>query len=138
MMQDNLKTQSYLQQEDTIDIKKEVGYYLFFWPWFIGAILVAVVGSYLYLRTADRVYDANSQLQIKKTESDPTSFLTGGMDLFGFDKVNVENDIAVLTSQHILSQVVARLDLQTKVYTIGRVNEVLRFNDEYTDKVNCF
>ena len=132
MMQDNFKDQSYLQQEDTIDIKKEVGYYLFFWPWFIGAILVAVVGSYLYLRTADRVYDANSQLQIKKTESDPTSFLTGGMDLFGFDKVNVENDIAVLTSQHILNQVVARLDLQTKVYTIGRVNEVLKFNDEYT------
>ena len=29
------------------------------------------------------------------------------MDLFGFDKVNVENDIAVLTSQHILSQVVS-------------------------------
>ena len=131
-MQDNFKDQSYLQQEDTIDIKKEVGYYLFFWPWFIGAVLVAVVGSYLYLRTADRVYDANSQLQIKKTESDPTSFLTGGMDLFGFDKVNVENDIAVLTSQHILNQVVARLDLQTKVYTIGRVNEVLKFNDEYT------
>ena len=50
MMQDNLKTQSYLQEEDTIDIKKEVGYYLFFWPWFIGAILVAVVGSYLYLK----------------------------------------------------------------------------------------
>ena len=60
------------------------------------------------------------------------------MDLFGFDKVNVENDIAVLTSQHILSQVVARLDLQTQVYTIGRVNEVLRFNDSIqTELANC-
>ena len=78
-----------------------------------------------------------AQLQIKKTESDPTSFLTGGMDLFGFDKVNVENDIAVLTSQHILSQVVARLDLQTKVYTIGRVNEVLRYNDTYTENLGA-
>jgi capsular exopolysaccharide synthesis family protein len=135
MMQDNFKDQSYLQQEESIDIKKEVGYYLFFWPWFIAAVFVAMLGSYLYLRTADRVYEANSQLQIKKTESDPTSFLTGGMDLFGFDKVNVENDIAVLTSQHILSKVVTRLDLQTKVYTIGRVNEVLRYNDIYTDNL---
>ena len=134
-MQDNLNTQNYLQEEVTIDIKKEAGYYLFFWPWFIGAMLVAVVGSYLYLRTADRVYEANSQLQIKKAESDPTSFLTGGMDLFGFDKVNVENDIAVLTSQHILSQVVERLDLQTQIYTIGRVNELLRFNDKDTERV---
>ena len=44
------------------------------------------------------------------------------MEFFGFDQVNVENDIAVLTSQHILSQVVTRLDLQTKIYTVGRVN----------------
>ena len=135
MMQDNFKDQSYLQEEDAIDIKKEVGYYLFFWPWFIAAIIVAMLGSYLYLRTADRVYEANSQLQIKKTESDPTSFLTGGMDLFGFDKVNVENDIAVLTSQHILSQVVTRLDLQTKVFSIGRVRENLKFNDPYIESI---
>ena len=73
-MQDNLNTQNYLHREDTVDIKKEIGYYLFFWPWFIGAILVAVVGSYLYLRTADRVYEASAQLQIKKGENDRCLF----------------------------------------------------------------
>ena len=66
MMQDNLNTQNYLQEEDTIDIKKEVGYYLFFWPWFIGAILVAVVGSYLYLRTADRFMRPTPSYKLKK------------------------------------------------------------------------
>ena len=30
---------------------------------------------------------------------------------------------------------IARLDLQTQVYTIGRVNEVLRYNDIYTERV---
>ena len=54
------------------------------------------------------------------------------MEFFGFDQVNVENDIAVLTSQHILSQVVTRLDLQTKIYTVGRVNASLQFNNTYT------
>ena len=34
-MQDNLNNNSYLQEEDSIDIKKEAGYYLFFWPYFI-------------------------------------------------------------------------------------------------------
>ncbi|MDB4176142.1 polysaccharide biosynthesis tyrosine autokinase [Flavobacteriaceae bacterium] len=132
MMQDNLNNQSYLQEEDAIDIKKEVGYYLFFWPWFIAAIIVAMLGSYLYLKTADRIYTSSAQIQIKKPAEDASSFLTGGMEFFGFDQVNVENDIAVLTSQHILSQVVTRLDLQTKIYTVGRVNAQLRFNDEYT------
>ena len=135
MTQDNFKDQTNLQEEDSIDIKKELGYYLFFWPWFVGTILLALVGSYLYLKTADRIYQASAQLQIKKGENDASSFLTGGIDVFGFNQVNVENDIAVLTSRHILNQVVARLDLQTSIYSVGRVNEVLRFND---NEINLF
>jgi len=132
MMQDNFKDQSYLQEEDSVDIKKEAGYYLFFWPYFLAGIIIAIVSAFLYLKTADRIYTSSAQLQIKKPAEDAASFLTGGMEFFGFDQVNVENDIAVLTSQHILSQVVSRLDLQTKIYTVGRVNAVLKFNDEYT------
>ena len=131
-MQDNLNNQTYLQEEDSIDIKKEAGYYLFFWPYFLAGITIAIVFAFLYLKTADRIYTSSAQLQIKKPAEDAASFLTGGMEFFGFDQVNVENDIAVLTSQHILSQVVTRLDLQTKIYTVGRVNASLHFNDEYT------
>ena len=131
-MQDNFKDQTYLQEEDAIDIKKEAGYYLFFWPYFIAGIIIAIVSAFLYLKTADRIYTSSAQLQIKKPAEDAASFLTGGMEFFGFDQVNVENDIAVLTSQHILTQVVSRLDLETKIYTVGRVNAVLKFNDEYT------
>ena len=116
MMQDNLNNQSYIKEEDSIDIKKEAGYYLFFWPYFLAGIVVAMVSAFLYLKTADRIYTSSAQLQIKKPAEDAASFLTGGMEFFGFDQVNVENDIAVLTSQHILSQVVTRLDLQTNIY----------------------
>ena len=55
------------------------------------------------------------------------------MEFFGFDQVNVENDIAVLTSQHILSQVVDPSRLTNTDIYIGRVNEQLRFNDDYTE-----
>ena len=131
-MQDDFTNQFSLQEEESMDIKKEVGYYLFFWPYFIAAITIAIVSAFLYLKTADRIYTSSAQLQIKKGTEDASSFLTGGMEFFGFDQVNVENDIAVLTSQHILSQVVTRLDLQTNIYTVGRVNASLRFNDDYT------
>ncbi len=131
-MQDNFNNQNYLQEEDAIDIKKEARYYLFFWPYFLAGIVIALVSAFLYLKTADRIYTSSAQLQIKKGSEDAASFLTGGMEFFGFDQINVENDIAVLTSQHILSQVVTRLDLQTEIYTLGRVNAQLRFDDEYT------
>ena len=131
-MQDNFNNQSYLQEEESIDIKKEVGYYLFFWPYFLAGLIIAVVSAFLYLKTADRIYTSSAQLQIKKGTDDAASFLTGGMEFFGFDQVNVENDIAVLTSQHILSQVVERLNLQTNIYTVGKVNAKLQFDNDYT------
>ena len=97
-MQDNLNNQTYLQEEEAIDIKKEAGYYLFFWPYFLAGVAIALVSAFLYLKTADRIYTSSAQLQIKKPAEDAASFLTGGMEFFGFDQVNVENDIAVLTS----------------------------------------
>ena len=75
---------------------------------FFGRYYNSNVSAFLYLKTADRIYTSSAQLQIKKPAEDAASFLTGGMEFFGFDQVNVENDIAVLTSQHILSQVVTR------------------------------
>ena len=135
-MQDNFNNQNYLQEEDSMDIKKEAGYYLFFWPYFIAGVAIALVSAFLYLKTADRIYTSSAQLQIKKPAEDAASFLTGGMEFFGFDQVNVENDIAVLTSQHILSQVVTRLDLQTNIYKLGRVRSNLCFNDNYTRFIN--
>jgi capsular exopolysaccharide synthesis family protein len=131
-MQDNFTNQISHQEEESIDIKKEVGYYLFFWPYFIVAISIAMVSAFMYLKTADRIYTSSAQLQIKKGSEDAASFLTGGMEYFGFDQVNVENDIAVLTSQNILSQVVERLNLQTNIFTVGRVNAKLQFDNEYT------
>jgi capsular exopolysaccharide synthesis family protein len=127
-MKEDLINNTNFQEEETLNIKKEIGYYLFFWPWFLGFISVCIMVAFLYLRYEDRVYNANAQLQIKKGENDPASFLTGGVEFFGFDKVNVENDIAVITSQHILSQVVARLDLQTQIYSTGRIRSQLIFN----------
>ena len=135
-MNENLTNNYNTQEEDAFDIKKEAGYYLFFWPYFLAGVVISLVCAFLYLKTADRIYTSSAQLQIKKPAEDAASFLTGGMEFFGFDQVNVENDIAVLTSQHILSQVVTRLDLQTKIYTVGRVNKMLQFDNEYTRFVN--
>ena len=37
-MQDNFNNQNYLPEEDSLDIKKEAGYYLFFWPYFLATV----------------------------------------------------------------------------------------------------
>ena len=98
-------------------------------------ILIALASAFFYLRYSDTVYESTAQIQIK-TDADAASFLTGDLELFGMDQVTVENDMAVITSQHILSQVVQRLDLQTSVYTQGRIKSSLQFNGELPFDVN--
>ena len=104
-MKEDLLNNTNFQKENILDIKKEISYYLFFWPWFIGFIAACLIGAFLYLRYEKRIYKTTAQIQIKKGESDPSSFLTGGMDLFGFDKINTANDIALMKSQYILPRI---------------------------------
>lgn len=134
-MKDHSSNAQLIPEEGKLDLKQEIRYYLFFWPWFLGAIVIFCAVAFIYLRYSHRVYETEAQIQIKQAESDPASFLTGGLDVFGFDKVNVANDIVVISSYHILSKVVKRLDLQTSVYSKGRVNGYLQFDGSYPFKV---
>ena len=130
MIQDNTNNSLY-QEEEGIDLLKEVRYYVFFWPYFIATMVLAGLIAYMYLRYEERIYQTGAQVQIKKGDSDPTSFLTEGAEgLLNFDKVNVENDIAVITSNLLLRQVVDRLDLQTTIISQGRIASMLQFNKE--------
>ena len=53
------------QAEESFDIKNEISYYLFFWPWFLITILIALVGSYTYLRYTPNIYLSSAQVQLR-------------------------------------------------------------------------
>ena len=65
-------------ENNSIDIKREISYYLFFWPWFLVFTLILLGGTFLNLRYADRIYESSAQIQIKNSKADPSSFLTEG------------------------------------------------------------
>ena len=133
-MNKELLNHNIFEEEDSFDLKKELGYYLFFYPWFLISLIVFLISTFVILRYEDRIYQANAQLQILKSDSDPSSFLTGGVESFmSFNRVNLENEIAVISSNIILKQVVKRLNLQTKTYKfgsiVGSINSDLLFKD---------
>ena len=118
-----------IQEEGSFDLKKEISYFLFFWPWFLLTISIAFAGSYFYIRYTPNVYSSYAQVQITKSDAS-SSFLTAEVtSLFG-TRINVENDISVMTSNHILSQAVNHLDLQTTISKQGNVRSGIQFGDE--------
>ncbi len=68
-MNNDLINNNMLQEEENFNIKKEVAYYGFFWPWFVLTILIALASAFFYLRYSDTVYESTAQIQIK-TDAD--------------------------------------------------------------------
>ena len=114
---------------ESINLKREFSYYFFFWPWFLVTIVLALIGSYIYLRYTPNIYSSSAQVQITKSDASSSFLTTEVTSLFG-TRVNVDNDISVITSNHILSQVVKQLDLQTTISSIGRVKSSLQFGEQ--------
>ena len=121
-------------ENEGFNLKNEISYYLFFWPWFLLTILMAMASSYIYLRYTPNIYSSSAQVQITKSDASSSFLTTEVTSLFG-TRVNVENDISVITSQHILKKVVQRLNLQTSVTESGRVKSSLLFSDELPFKI---
>jgi uncharacterized protein involved in exopolysaccharide biosynthesis len=71
----SIQNQNYIEENDYVDIVKEIRYYLFFWPWFLLSLILFTTGTYIYLRYADTVYQTSATLQVKDSSSDPSSFL---------------------------------------------------------------
>ncbi|MDB2322232.1 polysaccharide biosynthesis tyrosine autokinase, partial [Flavobacteriaceae bacterium] len=110
---------------------KDIKYYLFFWPWFVFSILIFCTGTFFYLRYATTIFKTSASLQVKDSSTDPSSFLTEGAGaMFSFDKVKIDNYIAQINSIPSINKVVKRLDLQTKVFKVGRVKQSLMFGKE--------
>ena len=128
MMNKNFENSSNIQEE-TFDIKKEISYYLFFWPWFLLTLVISLSAAYTYLRYTPNIYSSSAQVQITQSDASSSFLTTEVTSLFG-TRVNVENDIAVITSNHILNSVIKKLNLQTTVTEIGRVKSSLLFGDK--------
>ena len=124
------------RKEENFNLKKEISYYLFFWPWFLLTIIMALLGSYTYLRYTPKIYSSSAQIQIKKSDASSSFLTTEVTTLFQGTRVNVQNDIAVITSNHILTKVVQLLNLQTSITEVGRVKSSLLYKTNIPFKIN--
>ena len=133
-MNNNFET-SFNNEEESFGIKNEFSYYFFFWPWFLMTIVLALVASYFYLRYTPSIYNSSAQVQITKSDASSSFLTTEATSLFG-TRVNLENDISVITSNHILSQVVEQLNLQTSIISEGIFKSSMVFGDKLPFKID--
>ncbi len=106
--------------EDKYDLKKELFKYLFFWRWFVFSIILCLIISFFYLRYSHNIYKTSAKIKILD-KKEASLELPSASDLFSNNKINLENEIELLSSYTILSKVVEKENLTTSFYTIGNI-----------------
>ena len=102
--------------EEKIDFQEILFKYLIHWPWFVGTVVVFLLGAWLYLRMATPVYNISATVLIKDDKKGGGAGMASELENLGLDGLisssqNIDNEIEVLRSKTIAKEVVIDLNL---------------------------
>ncbi|KAA2224377.1 GumC family protein [Chryseobacterium sediminis] len=128
---DNQKTSQFSEEENSI-IKINIGEiikpYIRKWPWFIISAFIALIIGYISLKFMVPVYGVQSTILIKDAKNSSSSVMANDLgvlpDLSGIGglKTNsIANEIEVLKSKKMMSEVINNLNLQTNITAKGKI-----------------
>ena len=123
--------------EEGFDIKKVIGLILANWYLFVLGICICLFIAFLYIRYTSAVYETDAQLLVNEDQqkSSPSSLSAGGaeffQDLSGMFNVtnNVNNEVLVLKTRSLMSQVVKSLQLNITYFKKGRVRSLETYEE---------
>ncbi|MEC4005498.1 polysaccharide biosynthesis tyrosine autokinase [Flavobacterium sp. SUN052] len=111
-------------KEIQINIKDEIFKYLLYWKWIVLSVLLSFLICYFYLRYSSNVYQTSAKIQILDHDNAAFKLPTEGISIFGTSKANLENEIEIIKSSRILSNVVDSLNLSTEIYSVGKIKSL--------------
>lgn len=109
--------------ENTSNFKEFLQPYLKRWKWFLISLPLCFLLAFLYLKKSTPVYNVKTTVLIKDAKSGSSSIESGLLQslggLGGMNNNTVENEIEVLKSKKIMTSVVEKNGLQTKIISKG-------------------
>ena len=106
--------------EEEIDLREELEKYIKRWPWFILGLVFFIGLAFLYLNFATPSYHTVTSIIIKDEESKgPSSDMAAfaGMGFLGGMGANsIENEITILSSKRMMTNVIKALNLNISYY----------------------
>ncbi|WP_276390439.1 GumC family protein [Eudoraea chungangensis] len=106
--------------------------YLRFWPFFLISIIISLLLGLAYMRYAPTTYLSVAKIKIVD-ESKELNVASDAMALLnGTSKINLDNEIEVLKSYRLLSQVVEDLHLDIGYFEVGNIKTAQVWNAPFT------
>ncbi|PIQ17724.1 MAG: tyrosine protein kinase [Flavobacteriaceae bacterium CG18_big_fil_WC_8_21_14_2_50_34_36] len=117
------KTTTVANNEPTL--REQIGTYLRHWPWFVLTVLISLIIAYLYLRYTTTFYQTSTSIIIKDSKgrgaaSELAAFEDIGL-ISGMNSNSIENEIEILKSKRLMTNVAKELDLHIRYFKEGKI-----------------
>jgi len=128
MINNNPSFNNFKNDEDSFDFIQVFYKYFFFWKYFLFSIIVCLSIAYLINRYTSKIYVTDAKIQILDKKQSNLE-MPSAEDLFSNSKINLENEIEVITSSSILAEVIKNLNLNLFVESEGDIikSRVLKY-----------
>jgi capsular exopolysaccharide synthesis family protein len=118
---------NYSKGSDTLNVRIEIEKYVLQWKWFLLGVIIALSIAFLFLRYSTPQYSANTSILIKDNKKSGISAELAAFEDLGIigggSANNTDNEIEILKSRKIVSNVVDTLGLNILYYVAGRIKE---------------
>lgn len=107
------------------DLKFEILRYARYWYWFVLGVVLALSAAFIYLRYTPNTYSASASFKILDNSTNTFKMPSmGGVSLFARPRVNLENEMRIVKSHRLMSQVVENLGMTEQFHALGYINVV--------------
>jgi len=108
------------------NLREQLDKYVVKWKWFLLSFMICFALSFLYLRYASNTYKIAATIKIANNKEQSTLKEANALNDYGLfkqDHNSVADEIQVLGSRSIISNVVKKLNLQVQYYVTGKIKE---------------
>jgi len=122
--------------QSSFNFQKLYTIFILNWKWFVLSVVICLGMSYLYLRYKTPVYSTTAKLLVKDDNGNSSGKRAGdflnGMADFGIisNSYGVDNEMEILKTRTLASQVVRDMKLYTSYWMKGRVKSVILYKNQ--------
>lgn len=116
-MDDQYSKNKYVE-EDTINLREILEKYFRYWKLILACVIIALVIGFLFLKSKVPIYESSATVIVKDEKSGSLSDELSVFSDLGImtQRGNIYNEIEILKSRKLLSQVVKELSLNLTIY----------------------
>ena len=100
-------------KDENENLRDIIDKFFYYWKWSLGFIVLCVVLSLLFLKIAPKEYYASTTIEIMEEESgiSPELYALGDLSLSGMNSTTVINEMEILRSKSLITEVIKNLHL---------------------------